>query len=197
MFYQAVLPISTSFFSEITPCIHLLCDKLDSFVSRLLGKFVKNLLSEMQRIKVMLLMLTFIPMWINCLILTFLLALWPDKFFDSSSIMVILLSLKWPRLCTITCKFINFENREECDFDSVEYFVHRFSHLQDLTIASEMELLQEEFISYQLLHDMDIPSRIWDEAKVGEDEDFTIVLKFSGYIFVRCKQLTHLRNWCK
>ena len=68
-------------------------------------------------------------------------------------------------------KFINFEKREECDFDSVEYFVHRFPHLQDLTIASEMELLQEEFISYQLLHDTDIPPRIWDETKVGEDED--------------------------
>ena len=33
-----------------------------------------------------------------------------------------------------------------------------------------MELLQE-FISYQLLHDTDIPPRIWDEAKVGEDKD--------------------------
>ena len=37
-------------------------------------------------------------------------------------------------------KFINFEKREECDFDSVEYFIHRFPHLQDLTIASEVVL---------------------------------------------------------
>ena len=28
----------------------------------------------------------------------------------------------------------------------------------------------QEFISYQLLHDTDIPPRIWDEAKVGEDK---------------------------
>ena len=68
-------------------------------------------------------------------------------------------------------KFGNFEKREECDFDSVEFFVHCYSHLQGLRTASEMELLQEEFISYQLLSDADIPSRIWDEAKVGEDEN--------------------------
>ena len=40
-----------------------------------------------------------------------------------------------------------FERREECGFDSVELFVHCYSHLQGLTIASEMELLNEEFIS--------------------------------------------------
>lgn len=61
-------------------------------------------------------------------------------------------------------KFINFEKREECAFHSVEYFIHRFSHLQDLTLASKMKLLQEEFVSYQLLSDTDIPPRIWDEA---------------------------------
>ena len=66
---------------------------------------------------------------------------------------------------------MNFERRGECGFDSVEFFVHCYSHLQGLTSPSEMELLQEEFISYQLLSDTDIPSRIWDEAKVGEDED--------------------------
>ena len=34
-----------------------------------------------------------------------------------------------------------------------------------------MELLQEEFVSYQLLSDTDIPSEVWAEAKVGEDEE--------------------------
>ena len=63
------------------------------------------------------------------------------------------------------------EKKEECAFDSVDYFVHCFSHLQDLTLASEMELLQEEFVSYQLLSDTDIPPRIRDEAKVGEEDD--------------------------
>ena len=34
-----------------------------------------------------------------------------------------------------------------------------------------MELLQEEFVNYQLLSDTDIPSEVWAEAKVGEDEE--------------------------
>ena len=34
-----------------------------------------------------------------------------------------------------------------------------------------MELLQEEFVSYQLLSDTDIPSEVWAEAKVGEDQE--------------------------
>jgi len=56
-----------------------------------------------------------------------------------------------------------------------------------------MELLQEEFMSYQLLHDMHIPPRIWDEAiKLGKMRMFTVVLTFSGNIFVRYKPLTHL-----
>ena len=34
-----------------------------------------------------------------------------------------------------------------------------------------MELLQEELVSYQLLSDSDIPTAVWDAAKVGEDEN--------------------------
>ena len=130
MFYEAVLPMFTSFskfFQWETPCIHLVCDKPDSFVNGLLGKFV---LSEMQRMKAMLLILTFIPMWINCLIQ-----------------------------------------------------LYRFH----LTIASEMELLQEEFI-HQLLHDTVIPPREYGmKLKLVKMRMFTVVLTFSGNIFVRCK----------
>ena len=61
--------------------------------------------------------------------------------------------------------------------DSVEYFVHcvRWSCYK--------------FISNQLLH---IPPRIWDEAKVGEDEDI-FVLAFSRNIFVKLSQLKFQR----
>lgn len=44
MFYQAVLPVFTSFnkfLQRETPFIHVLCEKLDSIVNKLLGKFVK------------------------------------------------------------------------------------------------------------------------------------------------------------
>ena len=54
--------------------------------------------------------------------------------------------------------FLNFENRVNIGFDSVEYFVSRYPHLHGLTVPREIELLQEEFVSYQLLNDSDIPT---------------------------------------
>ena len=67
-------------------------------------------------------------------------------------------------------KFVNFEKRADVGFDSVEYFVHRFPYLHALTTPIEMDILQEEFVSYQLLSDTDIPHHVWEEAKVHEDE---------------------------
>ena len=54
--------------------------------------------------------------------------------------------------------FLNFEKRMNIGFDSVEYFVSRNPHLHGLTAPKEMEVLQEEFVSYQLLNDSDILS---------------------------------------
>ena len=47
-------------------------------------------------------------------------------------------------------KLIDVEQREHVNFESVEYFVHLFPHLQALREPKNMELLQEEFISFQL-----------------------------------------------
>ena len=44
-------------------------------------------------------------------------------------------------------KLIDFERRETVTFESVEYFVHLFPHLQSFREPKEMELLQEEFVS--------------------------------------------------
>ncbi len=64
--------------------------------------------------------------------------------------------------------FLNFEKRTGVGFNSIEYFVNRYPFLNGLTISSEMGLLQEEFVEYQLLSDTDIPT---DAARVGEDEN--------------------------
>ena len=53
----------------------------------------------------------------------------------------------------------------------MESFANRLLHLHSLKESHEMELLQEEFVSYQLLSDTDIPSEVWAEAKVGEDQE--------------------------
>ena len=43
--------------------------------------------------------------------------------------------------------------------------------LNSLMIPSEMALLQEESVEYQLLSDTDIPTEVWDAARFGEDEN--------------------------
>ena len=68
-------------------------------------------------------------------------------------------------------RFVNFERRDQISFDSVQFFVHRFPHLHSLTSPGEVEMLQEEFLSYQLQSDADIPDEVWEEAKVNENED--------------------------
>lgn len=65
---------------------------------------------------------------------------------------------------------LDIEKRISAGFDSIEYFVHHFPHLCELTTPGEMDLLQEEFISYQLLNDSDIPDEVWSKAKISEDE---------------------------
>ena len=79
-------------------------------------------------------------------------------------------------------KFIDFERRKRCTFQSVEYFVSLFPHLDSLKAPKEMELLQEEFVSYQLLHDSEIPPAIWEEAHTGDDDLYYKVDVLWGYI---------------
>ena len=64
--------------------------------------------------------------------------------------------------------FVNFITRESCEFADVEFFIERFR----LRFSSEdLNSLQEEFISYQLLNEDDIPKLVWDDACVVEKDD--------------------------
>uniref|UniRef100_H3A908 HAT C-terminal dimerisation domain-containing protein n=1 Tax=Latimeria chalumnae TaxID=7897 RepID=H3A908_LATCH len=56
--------------------------------------------------------------------------------------------------------FVNFDVKENCTFEQVEYFVGRYKHLFSLNPA-EMEMLQDEFVDYQLLHRSEIPHYVW------------------------------------
>ena len=61
-----------------------------------------------------------------------------------------------------------------------------------------MELLQEEFVSYQLLSDTDIPSEVWAEAKVGEDEEaYHQIDIFCVRFWVLAHQRLSSRDWLK
>ena len=47
----------------------------------------------------------------------------------------------------------------------------RFPSLLPYTAPAECDLLCEEFTSYQLLGEKDIPNDVWDAALVHEDDD--------------------------
>ena len=68
------------------------------------------------------------------------------------------------------CKCVNFEKRESVTFSSIEYFIHRYPHLESFRDAQVINTLQQQFISYQLLEDSDIPPKVWEDATVKVDE---------------------------
>lgn len=63
---------------------------------------------------------------------------------------------------------MNFEIKEECTFDAVEFFCERYSGLLNFSPV-EMNQLQEEFVAFQFLVQSDIPQVIWNEATVYDE----------------------------
>ena len=152
MFYQAVLPVFTSFnkfLQRETPCIHVLCDKLDSFVNKLLGKFVKISVIKDARNESSLIDADFqskenqLPdsnIFVGFMTRQILQQLLNDGDIADSEVTKFYAGVRtfytkaseyvkatYPlKDDLLHAKFINFEKREECAFDSVEYFVHRF-----------------------------------------------------------------------
>ena len=53
----------------------------------------------------------------------------------------------------------------------VEYFVNRYSVLQPFSDLAQIETLKDEFISYQLLDESDVPTEVWDKATITVDEE--------------------------
>ena len=47
----------------------------------------------------------------------------------------------------------------------------RYNQILPYNSPSELFLLEEEFVHYQLLSDEDIPQSVWDEALVKYNED--------------------------
>lgn len=65
-------------------------------------------------------------------------------------------------------KFVNFEAKEKCTFDSVEFYCSKYSALLKFS-AAQMDRLQEEFIDYKFLEKSDLPAAVWEEAIVYEE----------------------------
>lgn len=174
MFYQAVLPSFTSFNTFLqheTPCIHLLQDKMESFVNKILGKFVKISVIKDAKHNRKLLDLDFLSvdnqMDDSSLFVGSLTKLTQRKLLNDGDIAdsAVTKFYKGVRMfytramqyikSTFPLKddllhharFLNFEKREEATFDAVESFVHRFPHLHALQEFHEMELLQDELVA--------------------------------------------------
>ena len=62
-------------------------------------------------------------------------------------------------------RFANFASRKDVSIEDVEYFIDRYSTILKFG-APEFDSLHDEFISYQLLSDDDIPPQVIKEAKV-------------------------------
>lgn len=198
MFYQSVIPAFTSinlFLQRESPCIHLVHDKLESFIRNILGKFVKvsvlqhldneNLItcdfsSEENQLNNSQIFIGFTTRLTlnqlvhdgsisNCDVRKFYNGV---RQFYIRSVQYIIVTYPLNDDLLRHARFLNFEKRSSVCFDAIEYFIHRYRFLlHPLTAPREMELLQEEFVSYQLLRESDIPSDIWDAAKVGEAEN--------------------------
>ena len=219
LFYQAVLPTFTSFnkfLQRETPCVHLLHDKLELFINNLLGKFVKIAVIREAKEEGNLIDIDFHSsenqladsnIFVGFMTRQLLLKLLNDGDIGISAVTKFYTAVR--RFYTTTMdyvkktyplkddvlmysKFINIQRREECTFDSVEYFLYRYPHLKHLTTPTEKELLQEEFISYQLLTLILIfPLGYGKKLKLPRMR-MLIVLIFFGTTFSRYRKLMQL-----
>ena len=81
--------------------------------------------------------------------------------------------LKWFPLhedVTRDSQFVDFTNKEKCDFSMVCTFVDKYSKLLKFS-ARELDQVSEEFFDYQAMSKEEIPKEVWDDAvcyEVGE-----------------------------
>ena len=70
-------------------------------------------------------------------------------------------------------KFINVISRTEATLSQVEYFVRRYNDLLPFSSPQEHDKLSEEFTDYQLLNDNEVPESVWKSAVVQDDKSCT------------------------
>ena len=191
LFYEAVLPTFTCLnllMQREDPCIFLVADEMRSFLRKILAKFVTIQAIKSKND------VTAVPyecvtnqldndhITIGITTKSCLMKLFDDgsicdrdkdvfftavRAFYMEAVAQALKKLPFDDLVLKHAKFLNFEKREDCTFDSIEYFCDNFYNVLDV----EMDKLQEEFTMYQLLERSTIPDTIWQQALVGEDGD--------------------------
>ena len=67
-------------------------------------------------------------------------------------------------------RFVNFGERENCEFADVEYFIARYKNVLSFDDV-DMDGIFDEFVEYQLLEQSDIPQHVWQSAKEKSEGD--------------------------
>ena len=194
LFYQAVMPLFTSFNKVLqreTPCIHLIMDKIESFFSNLISKLLKVRAIKEAKQDSKLCDINFHEVANQLTDATLFIGFTTKQslqkllnidersfnkfyagartfFITATDYVIKTYPLKDELLkCA---KFVDFDKRDEVTFFDVEYFIYRFPHLEHLRESKEIEALQQQFVLYQLLQDTDIPAAVWQEAIVKNEE---------------------------
>lgn len=96
-----------------------------------------------------------------------------NKFFKAARSFLVCAAtylLKWCPLeeaLLLHATWLDFKQRLQKSFISVEYFVHRFPNFFE---GVDIDRLNEEFINYQLPSSTDIPNTIKENANLREED---------------------------
>ena len=79
-------------------------------------------------------------------------------------------------------RFLDFAQRDSCELSHVEYFATRFAAAINFDSSPQsMEWLKDEFISYQLLENSDVPAHVWSKAAIYIEDKTTASQKPGFY----------------
>ena len=193
LFYQSVLPIFTHLnllFQREDPNIYLIMTSIRAFLQKLLSKFVKvQVIKNATEITTVDYecsdnQLSDTEIYIGLVTKQRLLKLFNEgdisdgerkkflsgvKNFYLKATSEALKKLPFDDAVLVNARFVDFNQREECCFSCVEFFVSKYPRVLQFTPA-QLNALQEEFIDYQLLKEENIPIQVWKDATMTVNE---------------------------
>ena len=190
LFYQAILPVFNKYLQREDPCIHLVHDQCMSLLKKLIWKFIKidiiRAASSLVDVDIDTSnQLGDANVFIGSITRQKLLKLEREgdvspsernkfykgvrKFYERT---IDYIRAKFPLSDDLLmhARFVNFGERENCEFADVEYFIARYQSILSFD-DMDMDGIFDEFVEYQLLEQSDIPQHVWQSAKEKREGD--------------------------
>ena len=198
LFFQSVLPALTNankFLQREEPLIHVLDSQLKSLLKKVMGKFVKPLSiadaesrnelgsfsmnDESHHLAVT-------DMWIGFQTKQILLKLLnggdinehtQGKFLAAAKSFLVKVATYLQKWCPINdellvnAEWLDFDRRQQKSFTAVEYFIFSFPHLFH---GYDLDLLSEQFMSYQTLPDDAVPLAVKTDVGLGPEDPYRV-----------------------